>query len=139
MKKKLFLIVVILVLLAGCVLAYIGLNQTDTGSIPVSKVSGSEISQTPPNVTLRFEAVVVNRQRKKCIELFTPEEFEKHGGDSKWAISSTLGFEPGLFTQLRESGNAMVTGRYVFVRDVHDGPCGIVTGKLFEISEIEYF
>ena len=143
MKRQLFVVFVVLARVAGCLIAYSHLSKprhlgTDMSSIPVSKLSGSEISQTEPNVNIRFEAVVVNSEGRKCIELFTPDEFQKYDGDSKWAISSILGFEPGLFNRLRESGRAMVTGRYVFVRDVHDGPCGIVTGQLFEISEIEY-
>ena len=83
--------------------------------------------------------MIVNRPNDRCIDLFIPEEFEKYNGDGKWAISSNLGFQPGLFDQVRERGKGIVSGKYVFVKDVHGGPCGVVTGKLFEIDKIDYF
>jgi hypothetical protein len=144
MKRQLSRVYVLLVLFPACLLAFSCSGHdsrhfgTNMGSIPVSKLSGSAISQTEPNVTVRFEAVVVSRETGKCIELFTRDEFKKYDGDPKWTISSRLGFEPGNFNSLRESGDAMVTGKYVFVRGVNDGQCGIVTGRLFEIDEIEY-
>lgn len=143
MKRQHLVVLVLLVLVGVGLFAYDRFSQptghfgTDSGLIPLSKLSGSQISETSQDVIIRFEAVVVNRG-ERCIELFTPDEFEKYNGDPKWAISSRLGFEPGLLDRLPGSGRAIVTGRYVFVRDVHDGPCGIVTGMLFEISEITY-
>jgi hypothetical protein len=106
---------------------------------PVARLNGSNISSTPTGVTVTFGAIVVDKPREKCIELFTPDEFERYGNDPKWAISSTLGFKPGLFDRLPDKRKAKVTGKYVFVRDAHDGPCGVITGNLFEIGEIEYF
>jgi hypothetical protein len=145
MKKRVLTIGGLIVLLVLCVIIYSFLTrrmeqrQTNRSSISTSDLNGSEISSAPINVQIRFEAVIVNRPENRCIELFIPDEFEKYAGDPKWAISSTLGFQPGLFDQVPEGGKGIVTGKYVFVRDVHDGPCGLVTGELFEIDEIEYF
>ena len=140
MKLLAVWVVTVLVILPSCTRnREIGQVDKDSASIPVSRLSGSEISQKPSGVSLKFEAIVVNRPSQKCIELFTPDEFEKYEGDPNGRVSSALGFELAILETLPEKSKATVTGRYVFVKDLHEGPCGIVTGHLFEISDIEYF
>ena len=110
--------------------------------MPARDETGINISRLENNVEVRFRAVVVNRLDGECIELFTPEEFEKYDGDPKWAASAVLNFKPGLLDPLPTTGNAIVNGRMTFVRrDLNDtsGPCGIVAGQLFQIEGLEYF
>lgn len=145
MTKKVLTVAASFVLLALCAVTYsyltkrIRQHRTDNSPTPISDVRGAGISSTPTNIQMRFEAVIVNRPKDRCIDVFIPDEFEKYNGDVKWAISSDLGFDPGLFDRVRDSGRGIVSGKYVFVKDAHDGPCGVVTGKLFEIDEIDYF
>ena len=89
MKKKVLITAASIVLLSLCVVAYsyltkrIRQNRADNTPIPVSELSGSNISSTPTNVKTRFEAVIVSRPNDRCIDLFLPDEFEKYNGDSK--------------------------------------------------------
>lgn len=114
------------------------ISGTPDESSPVLNLSGSEISRTPANVTIRFHAIVVAGLGENCLWLYTPENMEQYGADPKWAINSTFGFEPGFWDRIPGTRPAIVTGKYVFVRDIQNGPCNVVTGSLFEISGIEY-
>jgi len=146
MTKK--TLIVGIILLGGVIGGAVGFrffNRTvDTGSVDYSslsvlRVSGNEISKTKAGLVIRFEAIVVDRAEDNCIYLFMPDEFTKYGDDPKWAISATLGSEPGVFERVRPTGRAIVTGKYLFVRDAQNGPCSVISGQLFEIEQIDYF
>lgn len=143
MKLKLLAILIGITLIAASLFGFGYLirssKRSESASIPLLKTSGSEIARTPVDQVIRFEAVVLNRPLDNCIDLFIPDEFEKYNGDIKWSISSTLGFKPGLFDGISDKRTAIVTGKYVFVRDVEAGPCNLVTGHLFVIDKIEYY
>jgi hypothetical protein len=141
MKNKLLVVILAIVVACSAVICWSWLARTSgtvDGSKPVVRLSGSEISQTPLDITIRFEAVAVMGLGGNCLELFTPEDLKAYGADPKWAIASTFGFEPSLWDRIPGTRPAIVTGKYIFVRDRQNGPCGIVTGTLFEISGIEY-
>jgi hypothetical protein len=140
-KKSLGMIIVIVLMISPSCSRNRTFGNVGDGpaATPISKVNWSAISKTPVGVMLRFEAIVIQRRGQKCIEIFNADEFERYSGDPKWAIPARLGFDLGFFQTLPVNSRAAVTGKYVFVRDVHDGPCGIVSGQLFEISGIEYF
>jgi hypothetical protein len=124
-------------------LAWIGCSTTSTkpdssDGLPISVRSATDISATPVGRPIRFEAVIVDRPGNKCIDVFLPDEFEKYEGDGKWAIQSRLQPQLSGFGHPEGMSRGIVTGEYAFVRDIQDGPCGIVTGHIFEISNIEY-
>jgi hypothetical protein len=106
----------------------------------VQNLTGDQISRLENGVLVRFPATLLKRVESNCVELFAQDDFKKYNGDSKHAIISKLVFEP-LQLDLRESKVAVVTGKMVSVRDANDTSetCGIVTGKIFEITDIEYF
>ena len=141
MKNK-FLVVIIAVVVGGAAIFSFRYYTKSSGrvdaSLPIQELSGSEISRTPPNVTIRFQAIVVAGLGENCVQLFTAADMEQYGADPKWAINSTFGFEPSFWNRFPGTRPAIVTGNYVFVRDLENGPCGVVTGTIFEISGIEY-
>ena len=142
MNLKLALILICVAGIATGLIVSVYLSRTskrsESSSIPLLTASGSEISRTPIEQVIRFEAVVVGRPLDNCIDLFTPDEFVKYNGDSKWSTSSTLGFKPGWFDGVSGASKAIVSGKYKLVRDVENGPCNIVTGLVFVIDDIEY-
>ncbi len=141
MKNK-FLVAILAVIVGGVALVYFrwstGTSGTIDGSLAVLQLSAAEISRTPANVTIRFHAIVVAGIGENCLWLYTPVDMELYGADPKWAINSTFGFEPGFWDRIPGTRPAIVTGKYVFFRDIENGPCNVVTGALFEISGIEY-
>jgi len=109
-------------------------------SPPVQTLAGDEISRLDDDVIVRLTATLVKRYKGNCIELFAQDDFNEYSGDGKYAVPSRLAFAP-LSADLSTEGKAVVvTGRMRFVRDAYDSSktCGIVTGKIFEITAIEY-
>jgi hypothetical protein len=108
-------------------------------SHPIQNVT--DISRLQHGLVVRFPATVRTRFGSNCIELFTPENFKKYDGDPKWAVSGRFLSESGFMDGLNGTRNAIVTGKMTFVRDETGtgGPCDIVAGQIFEITDIEYF
>ncbi|HSK71670.1 MAG TPA: hypothetical protein VK892_08250 [Pyrinomonadaceae bacterium] len=117
------------------------LSDTHKNSLTIQNLTGEEISQLDNGVTVRFPARLVKRYRSNCIELFTPDDFKKYNGDGKYAIYSRFAFEPPWSDWFKRSNDAIVTGKMKNVKDVADTSktCGIVTGQIFEITDVEYF
>ncbi|MEP6703785.1 MAG: hypothetical protein ABJB34_03170 [Acidobacteriota bacterium] len=116
-----------------------GSRAAKTNDIPpVQNLAAEYISRLRNDIIVRFPAVLVNKPGSDCIELFAQDDFNKYRGDGKFAIFST--FEKGrVLPQFAGSRKGVITGKMTFVRDVPDTTktCGIVTGQLFEISEVE--
>lgn len=116
-------------------------SDTHKNSQTIQNLSGEQISQFDNGITVRFPARLVKRFGSNCIELFAQDDFKKYEGDGKYAIYSRFAFEPSSFDWFKRKNDVIVTGKMTFVRDVTDTSktCGIITGQIFEITEIEYF
>jgi hypothetical protein len=147
MKKKVSATpVVILIVFAGlfalnCADRKNNLSVTNKTSQPVQNLTGEELSRLDIGKIVRFPATVVNSSENGCVELFAQDEYQKYNGDSKFAIRSKFAAESKPDQRFWGSKNAIVTGKMNFVKDSTDTDktCGINTGHIFEITEIEYF
>jgi len=147
MKRKKLASASLILILFLSILAYNYLKsknrplESNRNSQPIQNLSGAEISRLNNDVTVRFPATLVKRFGSNCIELFSQDDFKKYEADSKHAISSRFAFEPHLADQFWRTNNVIVTGKMTFLRNVSDTTktCGIFTGHIFEITEIEYF
>lgn len=117
------------------------LSETYKDSQAVQNLTGDQISQLDNGVTVRFPAMLVKQFGSDCIELFAQDDFKKYNGDGKFAVPSRLALDSNLSDPFEERKNVIVTGKMTFVKDVSDTSetCGIVTGKIFEITKIENF
>jgi hypothetical protein len=72
------------------------------------------------------------------IEIFNESDYIKYNGDRKWAIASRL-VANAHSTPFEAGKKYLVTGKMTRVKNVADTSksCGIVTGKLVEIIEIQ--
>lgn len=116
-------------------------SVADKNSQSLQTLDEERISQLQNGVTVRVPAILVKADESNCIKLFTPDEFKKYDGDWKWAVSSRLASDSDLSDSFAQRKEVIVTGKMIFVKDVADTSksCGIVTGQIFEISDIEYF
>lgn len=147
MKNKVFLVItaVSMFFLSVFVFNYLKshnrLSESRNNYLPVRNITAEEISRLEYNILVRFPAKLIKRSGSSCIELFTQDNFKKYNGDPKHAIFSRFVFEPRSADWFEKSSEAMVTGKMTFIKDAADtsSTCGIVTGRIFEITEIEYF
>lgn len=147
MKKKILSITVVILLIFVMIFALNCKSQKNSLSVmnktpqPVQNLNGEGISRLDNGVIVRFSATVVKQSGSNCIEVFAQDDFKKYNGDGKFAIFSRFAFEPRSIDSFEGSKNAIVTGRMTAIRDSADTnkTCGIYTGQLFEITEIEYF
>ncbi len=116
-------------------------SENYNNSRTVQNLTGAQISQLDAGVTVRFPATLVKGFGSSCIELFAQDDFKKYDGDGKHSIYSRFAFETNFYDWFPKSNDAIVTGKMIFVKDAADTSktCGVVTGHLFEITEIEYF
>ena len=107
-------------------------------SLQTQNLTGTEILKLNSDEMVQFPATLV--RRNSCIELFAQDDFRKFNGDGKFAIWSRFADGSIPNQPLDESRDAIVTGKMTFVKDVPDTSktCGIATGYVFEITEIEY-
>jgi hypothetical protein len=145
-NKILPIIIVILILLLSistfsCIKQENRSSDTYKNSQTVQNLTGEQISRLDNGVTVRFPARLVRRFGSNCIELFAQDDFKKYEGDRKYAIFSRFAFEPSSFDWFERNNGVIVTGKMTFVRDVKDTSktCGVVTGQIFEIIDVEYF
>ena len=126
------------VLVFGCAAPRDDLPRVDKKSRPVQSLTGDEISRLETGVEVRLLVTVKKRPgSNNCIELFANDDL-KYEGDSKHAVSARFASEPSLIDSFERV--AIVTGKMTFIKDAADTreTCGIVTGNIFEITEIEY-
>lgn len=107
----------------------------------VQNLTGEELSRLDKEVTVRFPAILIKRTGTNCIELFASDDFKKYNGDGKYSIFSRIAAASNLPDTFEEREEVIVTGKMTFIKNIADTSktCGIVTGKLFEISNIESF
>lgn len=144
MKNKILSIIMIILILFFSIFALNCIKQKShlsNNSQTVQNLTGEQISRLDRDVLVRFPATIIKRYGSNCIELFAQDDFKKYDGDGKHAIFSRFAFESSLDDWFEKSNNAIVSGKMTFVKDVTDTSktCGIVTGNIFEITEIEYF
>jgi hypothetical protein len=117
------------------------LNATNKTSEPVQNLTGEEISRLDNGKIVRFPATIVINSETDCVEIFAQDDFKKYNGDGKHAIFSRFASEPNSSDWFSRSKKAIVTGKMILIKNAIDTSktCGIYTGQLFEITEIEYF
>src|SRR5215203_6294620 len=137
-KRTVICLVALVLLVISGSLVFLTISPNGLDSTPVTDIDPNGLSSQTSGGVVRFPATVVTRHGYDCVELFTRENFIKYNGDPKWAASARFAFEPGISDWFRSTGQtdsnreALVTGKMTFVRDVANGPCGIVAGQLFE-------
>ncbi|HEX8249513.1 MAG TPA: hypothetical protein VF599_15140, partial [Pyrinomonadaceae bacterium] len=115
-------------------------NRSTGNSQTIQNLAAEQISGLANGITVSFPATLVKQSESNCIELFAQDDFKKYNGDGKHAIFSRFASESRLADLFEgENNSVVVTGKMIFVKDSTDisKTCGITTGQLFEITEIE--
>lgn len=105
---------------------------------PVQQITGDQLSSLPDNQHVRFSAVLVEKRSRNCVEIFVGDDYKTYGGDGKFAIFSRRADHVGA-GRPEEPRQVVVSGHMILVKGSTDPEenCGINTGKVFEITDIE--
>lgn len=134
------LLITIILFTFGCWKSQSQLTKSEANHQQVKNISANEISQLENGVTVQFPAILKQGAETNCIEIFNEDEFKKYNGDLKWAVLSRFASD-SRSTSFEEGKKVLITGKMTLVKGVSDTSktCGIVTGQLFEITEINNF